>query len=663
MKKIYLFFAIIISMLSMARNKDGTNYESSVLGESPKNFKVTEATSASVRFSWTSSYDYDGFVVYIKKRGQNSFTPFTKFLRFQGGQFTSSSDFTTVKYLGTNDGLDVTITNAEIAFNEISEMYVVGRYFNGEMSRESNHIFFGPNGINAAPHNLTVASSNSTSVSLLWSGTGAYHGYVIYAKKAGQNTFTPFTKSLTVNGITSSKFTTLKNIGTNMGRDVTITSAELSFNVPTEVYVVGRSATGILSHESNRIVLGANTIPTRPGIPSITNITSNGCDLIWTASSPIASNIPIVGYFIYALNVSNSNSGNFNAVGFSSTTNFRIDLLYPSSHYNIYIAAMDINGNISPEPTNGGEGFITSGYCNPGNQQHCISASDTYIRKVQFNQTIYPPSPQIFPAITSSYSDYSSNVAAAPVLQITAGANEINSSKVKVNVECDGGKASYMSIFIDYNNNGVFESYEFINSGRLNSKGSGSSLSNDVTVTFCSDRIMAPQMSFIGNVRMRIIYERYGTNVPNSDLADGSKSCEITSYNVSNGAVLPAVGEIQDYLVNIQAGTSPSNNRNVVVNSSGGQKNNVIENQIDENDINEDTTSFKLFPNPVSGDLLNITAVDDSTPYRIMNIVGQEVSSGIVENATINVAKLSQGSYIIELINKDERIVTRFVKQ
>ena len=75
------------------------------------------------------------------------------------------------------------------------------------------------------------------------------------------------------------------------------------------------------------------------------------------------------------------------------------------------------------------------------------------------------------------------------------------------------------------------------------------------------------------------------------------------------------------------------------------------------------TTSVDIYPNPVTGDIMNITAIEDGTPYFIYNALGQVVGSGKLENGTIAVAKLSQGTYILKVITKDQDVVKQFIKQ
>ena len=40
------------------------------------------------------------------------------------------------------------------------------------------------------------------------------------------------------------------------------------------------------------------------------------------------------------------------------------------------------------------------------------------------------------------------------------------------------------------------------------------------------------------------------------------------------------------------------------------------------------TTSVNIYPNPVSGNIMDITVLEDGTPYFIYNALGQVVGSG-----------------------------------
>jgi hypothetical protein len=78
---------------------------------------------------------------------------------------------------------------------------------------------------------------------------------------------------------------------------------------------------------------------------------------------------------------------------------------------------------------------------------------------------------------------------------------------------------------------------------------------------------------------------------------------------------------------------------------------------------NTDGKEITIYPNPVTGDIMTITATDEDTPYTIYNMLGQAVGSGKVENGTIAVANLSQGNYILKVSTKEQDVVKQFIKQ
>ncbi|ULC58387.1 endonuclease [Flaviramulus sp. BrNp1-15] len=93
----------------------------------------------------------------------------------------------------------------------------------------------------------------------------------------------------------------------------------------------------------------------------------------------------------------------------------------------------------------------------------------------------------------------------------------------------------------------------------------------------------------------------------------------------------------------------------------------------DHNSLNyisfKDTSSeglldeFSVYPNPVSGSILNIHADSDFVNYRIVNLLGQSVKSGVLNNEIITVDSLKSGMYVIELSDGEEKVAKKFVKQ
>ena len=159
------------------------------------------------------------------------------------------------------------------------------------------------------------------------------------------------------------------------------------------------------------------------------------------------------------------------------------------------------------------------------------------------------------------------------------------------------------AVFIDYNQNGVFTD-------------AGETVFTKATSTSATatGSITIPTTALLGATRMRVSMKYNGTPT----------SCETFSY-----------GQVEDYTVNITS----------VAKTNGNQ------------------IAFNLYPNPVSGDVLNISNLEKEASYRVFNMLGQELTKGKIENESINVASLTSGTYLIEVSNEDGSTVKRFVKK
>ncbi|MFY0632015.1 MAG: T9SS type A sorting domain-containing protein [Flavobacteriaceae bacterium] len=70
-----------------------------------------------------------------------------------------------------------------------------------------------------------------------------------------------------------------------------------------------------------------------------------------------------------------------------------------------------------------------------------------------------------------------------------------------------------------------------------------------------------------------------------------------------------------------------------------------------------------VYPNPVKN-VLNINPnYDVNDTYRIIDLNGKQISAGKMINHTIDVTKLKQGVYLIELSDEEETFVQKFIKQ
>ncbi len=157
------------------------------------------------------------------------------------------------------------------------------------------------------------------------------------------------------------------------------------------------------------------------------------------------------------------------------------------------------------------------------------------------------------------------------------------------------------AVWIDYNIDGDFTDAGELVFSRTASK-----------TTPVSGTITIPASALTGSTRMRVSMKYNG--VPTS--------CETFSY-----------GQVEDYTVNIASARE------------------------------SDALAFTIYPNPVKDGDLNI-AIDFNNPsYRIVNMLGQQVAFGTIENGTIAVSNLASGTYLLEVSADGKSAVKRFIKQ
>lgn len=163
------------------------------------------------------------------------------------------------------------------------------------------------------------------------------------------------------------------------------------------------------------------------------------------------------------------------------------------------------------------------------------------------------------------------------------------------------------AVYIDYNKNGVFtDAGETVYTRAA------------TTVTPVSGSFTVPATALLGATRMRV---KMAYN------ATPTSSCGSYTY-----------GQVEDYTVNIIATA-----------------------RVEEASYNQ--ISFNFYPNPVKGDVLNISNFEADSSYRIYNMMGQELGKGKIENESVNVGSLSAGTYLIEVSNASGATSKRFIKQ
>ena len=76
---------------------------------------------------------------------------------------------------------------------------------------------------------------------------------------------------------------------------------------------------------------------------------------------------------------------------------------------------------------------------------------------------------------------------------------------------------------------------------------------------------------------------------------------------------------------------------------------------------------IEIFPNPVVGDFLNLfesqhIGLENNQPYTIVNLTGQKITSGIIQNYRVSITALKKGVYFIEIFEDNKTIVEKFIR-
>jgi hypothetical protein len=135
-----------------------------------------------------------------------------------------------------------------------------------------------------------------------------------------------------------------------------------------------------------------------------------------------------------------------------------------------------------------------------------------------------------------------------------------------------------------------------------------------------SGTFIIPTNATSGPIRMRVSMKYNGVPTP----------CETMPY-----------GQVEDYTLNVSTAAKMKNS-----------------------DDSSNFISFDLFPNPVNGEVVNISNLDKTSDYKIFNMMGQQFDQGKIEKeGSINIEKLTHGTYIIQVSNENGAISKRFIKQ
>lgn len=548
-----------------------------------------------------------------------------------------------------NDGTEaVTIPNTPGTTNRI-------------MVKGTNHIFFDVSNTNftitagstdtIAPTAPTVSASGTTqtTTNLSWSGATdnvAVTGYDVY--KDGVLLSSTASTSYAVSGLTN--------------------STNYSFTVK------AKDAAGNVSASSNAVSVTTlapapdTTAPTAPTL-SASGTTFTSTNLSWSGAT---DNVAVTGYDIYK-------DGVFLAS--TASTSYAVTGLSSSTTYSFYVQAKDAAGNISlasntvnvttstpdttaPTPPTLSASGTTSSATNlswsGATDNVAVTAYDVYKSGVFLASTTATSYTASGLSASTTYTftvrakDAAGNISGdSNTVSVTTLTNSVTYCASTSSITTDErigkvvfgtisntstGTAGYenftalstnagrgtaytititptwtstkykegYAVWIDYNGNGVFTDA----GEKVWTKAAS-------TTTPVSGTFTIPATATLGATRMRVQMD-YNT-VPTS-------SCQSFTY-----------GQVEDYTVNITAVA-----------------------RIDETNTR---ISFNLYPNPVKGDILNISNLESPSTYRIYNMMGQELATGKIENDSIYVGSLKTETFLIEVSNGTSTATKRFIKE
>ncbi|HAN19122.1 MAG: hypothetical protein A2X13_02490 [Bacteroidetes bacterium GWC2_33_15] len=344
--------------------------------------------------------------------------------------------------------------------------------------------------------------------------------------------------------------------------------------------------------EDYTVVISAATAdtqaPTAPTNLTSASITQTTFTLSWTAST---DNVGVTGYDIYQNGV---------LKGSSTTTSYSVTGLTAATTYSFTVKAKDAAGNVSAAST---ALSVTT-----------LSTAITYCASKGTN-------------VVYEWIDYVAMGGMTNTTTANAGYGDFTTTKIatvalgaSTTISYSAGFRStlyteYWRVWIDWNQNGTFETTELMVSG-------SSSASTTLSTTFT-----VPSTALIGSTRMRVSMK----------YASAPTACETFTY-----------GEVEDYTVNVTGNTFV---RTEVIGEELG---------------NEAPTSLIVYPSPandfITVKISNGTRVGTVSIYNMSGVLVKLVDIN-GEEREIGISELPSGSYIVSVEDERETLVKKIVKQ
>lgn len=235
-------------------------------------------------------------------------------------------------------------------------------------------------------------------------------------------------------------------------------------------------------------------------------------------------------------------------------------------------------------------------------QMSSSSSAAEFINKVTVKPTGKPEI--INETVASNYSDFTAPAFASKYIEMIQGST---GNQITVDKTLSSGATAGVAVWIDFNRNGTFDLNE-----RILADGPNTNPTASATFAVPADAFIS--MTDYKYVRMRVAMQKDG--IP------------VNCLSFPNG-------EVEDYLVRISKPGVP-------------------------NALNQ--TDIMIYPNPVST-VLNVKNISKKANYKIYSAAGQLVSSGLILNNKIDVSKLINGVYVIDIDDANGTAQKKFIKE
>lgn len=340
------------------------------------------------------------------------------------------------------------------------------------------------------------------------------------------------------------------------------------------------------------------------GTPTVGTATSSVANICLGTSFLLNSNTPATSGYKYQWQSSTDSGTTWVNLGASQNfSNYTVASQSVITQYRLVVTCTDSNLSATSNTLTVTQNSVNQCYCTNAINFNC--ADGDVIQNVTFAGI---NNDSQCGETTTGYSNYTTSVGAAGVM---TGTN--NTFSVKVGPSGDGWEFESVGVWIDYNQNGVFDSEEYTYIGT----GLDEVLTQDITI---------PAGALLGNTRMRVV------------VAASTAEAFTDEYRCGPLLANNNYGEMEDYTVNIVS--------------------NMAVSDVSKNGI-------KAYPNPVK-DIFNIEAQGKIKTVEVYDVTGKQLLTKELNEAKsqIDFSRFNAGVYIVTtLLENGTSTSTKVIKK